>query len=239
MAVFESQYSLISPWAEMWQNPEADATVLNTMLLSKYGEQALDWDPLTIRLEIQEDFHVAPADEVMNKICAMQIVMASPDFFERIDTFINVCNTLSEGDPFFEVFSPLETEEIALALAVVGMNRDMLPFNPTIRSYVKKVLKADGFDDDNFPEIFSQVFDKHPSSKEIRHELSGIVLDPTAAESNEANIKSMLTENVGLMFSQFNKLPGLDKVDDFILEDGVLRALGEHVESQSLPTELQ
>ncbi len=230
MAIFNSQYSLTSPWAEMWQNPEADATVLNAMLISKYGEEALDWDPITIRLEIQDDFHVTPANEVMNKICAMQVVMSSSDFFERIDTFINVCNTLSEGDPFFEVFSPLETEEIAFALATVGMNRDLLPFNPTIRRYVKEVLKADGFDDDNFPEIFATVFDKQPSAKEVRHKLSGLIIDPTAADSNEANIRTMLAENVGLMFSQFNELPGLEKVDDFILEDGVLIALGDHKE---------
>ena len=49
----------------MWQNPEADATVLNAMLLTKYGEEALDWDPLTIQLEIQDDFGVTPASEAI------------------------------------------------------------------------------------------------------------------------------------------------------------------------------
>ena len=38
-------------WREMWENPEADATVLNAMVLSKYGEDALDWDPITIQME--------------------------------------------------------------------------------------------------------------------------------------------------------------------------------------------
>lgn len=226
MATFESQYSLVSPWASMWQNPEADATVVNAMLLSKYGEQALDWDPLTIRMEIQADFHVAPADEVMNKICAMQLVMSSPDFFERIDTFINVCNTLAEGDPFFEVFTPLESEEIAFALATVAMNRDMLPFNHTIRRYVKEVLKADGFSEEDFPEIFSVVFDTKPSSREIRKEVSAILLDKTAAESNRQNINRMLAKNISIMFAQFNELPGLTLVDDKILEQGMLLALG-------------
>lgn len=226
MAVFESQYSLVGPWAEMWQNPEASATVLNAMLISKYGEEALDWDPLTIRLEIQEDFKVSPADEVMNKICAMQIVMTSADFFERIDTFINVCNTLSEGDPFFEVFTPLESEEIAFALATVAMNRDMLPFNPTIRRYVKEVLKADGFSEDDFPEIFSAVFGKNPSAKEVRHTVAEIMLEPTAAELNKKNIADMLTSNVGVMIRQFNELPGLTEVDSYVLEQGLLTALG-------------
>lgn len=228
MATFESQYSLVSPWASMWQNTEADATVLNAMLISRYGEEALDWDPLTVRLEIQDDFRVSPSDEVMNKICAMQIVMSSSDFFERIDTFINVCNTLAEGDPFFEVFTPLESEEIAFALATVAMNRDMLPFNHTIRRYVKEVLKADGFVDGDFPDIFSVVFDKTPSSKEVRHQLSEVIIDPTAADSNRKNIAEMLRHNVGVMFSQFNQLPGLDKLDSYVLENGILASLGQN-----------
>lgn len=227
MAVFESQYSLSSPWAEMWQNPEADATVLNAMLLSKYGEEALDWDPMTIRLEIQDDFHVAPADEVMNKICAMQVVMSSSAFFERIDAFINVCNTLSEGDPFFEAFDPPATEEIAYAIATVAMNRDMLPFNPTIRRYVKETLKADGYSDDDFPEIFSFVFNRNPTAKDVRHAISGAILEPTAADVNGENIAKMLAENVGIVFGQFNSLPGLTHVDDKILEQGVLASLGQ------------
>lgn len=229
MAEHDTSVGLNSPWAGMWQNPDADATVLLSMLVGKYGEEALDWDPFTVFLEIRDDYHVSPADAVMNKICAMQIVMSSSDFFERIDTFTNVCNSLSEGDPFFKVFTPLGTEEIAFALATVAMNRDMLPFSNTIRRYVKKVLKADGFDSDEFPDVFSVVFDKAPSSKDVRHDVAMSILnkeDSTgAAGSNGRNIAKMLAENVGIMFRQFNSLPGLRHMDDHILENGVMLSL--------------
>lgn len=226
MASYEVQFTSTSPWAEMWQNPEADASVLTAMLLHKYGEQVLDWDPMTIRLEIQDDFHVSPVDEVMNKICAMQIVLSSDAFFTRVDSFINVCNTLSEGDPFFEVFTPLEAEEVALALSIVAMNRDMLPFNPTIKRLIKEILKEEGFTDDSFPEIFSVVFDKNPSAKETRHEVAETIIS-SAADSNEQNIKNMLTSHVGVMMSQLAKIPELKMSErNSILEDGVLLALG-------------
>lgn len=217
----------------MWQNPEANATVLLAMLISKYGEEALDWDPLTIRLEIQDDFRVEPASEVMNKLCAMQIVMSSADFFERIDAFINVCNTLSEGDPFFEVFTPLESEEIAYAIATVAMNRDMLPFNPTIKRYVKEMLKADGFTEDDYPEIFAPIFGDNISAKEVRHTVSEVMLEPTAADINRQNINDMLTKNVGVLLRQFNELPGLTKIDDTVLSQGLLAALGSADKGQN------
>ena len=222
-------------WREMWQNPEADATVLNAMVLSKYGEEALDWDPITIQMEVQDDFGVTPAAEAMDKICAMQIVMGSGDFFGRVDAFRNIVNTIANGQPFFQTFTPLQAEEIALALATVGMNRDMLPFAPAVQELVRLSLKGDGYSEDEFPPILSCVFDRKPSERKVREQLTDLIGRPeselpTAAENNIANIDSMLRRRVVVCLRQLDSLPGLAKIDDVILEKGVLRALNEDTE---------
>ena len=224
-------------WREMWQNPEADATVLNAMLLTKYGEEALDWDPITIQMEIQADFGVTPASEVMDKLCAMQIVMGTGDFFGRVDAFRNIVNTIANGQPFFQTFTPLQAEEIALALATVGMNRDMIPFAPAVKEYVRLSLKGDGYSEDDFPPIFSCVFDRDPDEKKVRQQLTDLIGRPeselpTAAENNIANIDSMLRRRVVICLKQLDSLPGLTSVDDVILEKGVLKALNEDVEDK-------
>lgn len=221
-----------SSWQEMWQNPEADATVLNAMVLTKYGEEALDWDPITIQMEIKEDFNVSPASEVMDKICAMQIVMGTGDFFNRVDAFRNVVNTIANGQPFFQTFTPLQAEEIALAIATVGMNRDMMPFSPSVKELVRLSLLGDGYDDDEFPPILTCVFDKKPSDKKIRGQLTDLIgrpesALPTAAKNNIANIDSMLRRRVVICLKQLDSLPGLNHVDDKILEKGILRALNK------------
>lgn len=226
-----------APWREMWENPEASATVLNAMILSKYGEEALDWDPITIQMEIQDDFGVTPADENMDKICAMQIVMATGDFFGRVDAFRNVVNTIANGQPFFQTFTPLQAEEIAIALAAVGMNRDLLPFAPAVRELVRLSLKGDGYSEEEFPPIFSCVFDRKPSEIQVRSHLSDLLGGtrselPTAAENNIANIESMLRRRVVICLKQLDSLPGLTRVDDTILKKGVLRALNEDTEDQ-------
>lgn len=224
-------------WREMWENPEADATVLNAMVLSKYGEEALDWDPLTIQMEIQDDFGVSPASEVMDKICAMQIVMGTGDFFGRVDAFRNVVNTIANGQPFFQTFTPLQAEEIAIAIATVGMNRDMIPFAPAVQELVRLSLKGDGYSEDQFPPILSCVFDRRPNEKEIREQLTDLVGRPeaelpTAAENNMANIDVMLRRRIVICLKQLDSLPGLTSVDDTILEKGVLRALNEDAEDR-------
>lgn len=219
-------------WREMWENPEADATVLNAMVLSKYGEEALDWDPLTIQMEVQDDFGVSPASECIDKICAMQIVMGSGQFFERVDAFRNVVNTIANGQPFFQIFTPLQAEEIALALATVGMNRDLIPFAPAVRELVRLSLKGDGYSEDQFPPIFSCVFDRNPSEKAVRRQLTDLLGRPeaelpTAAENNIANIDSLIRRRVMICLHQLDSLPGLSAIDDTILEKGMLRALNE------------
>lgn len=231
-----SQQSVDSAaWREMWENPEADATVLNAMILSQYGEEALDWDPLTIQMEIQDDFGVSPASEVMDKICAMQIVMATGDFFNRVDAFRNIVNTIANGQPFFQTFTPLQAEEIAIALATVGMNRDMLPFAPAVQELVRLSLKGDGYSEDAFPPIFSSVFDGKPSEKKVRSQVKDILGRPenelpTAGENNTANIDNMLRRKVVVCLKQLDSLPGLTRIDDTILEKGVLRAINEDTE---------
>lgn len=224
-------------WREMWENPEADATVLNAMVLSKYGEEALDWDPLTIQMEIQDDFGVSPAGEVMDKICAMQIVMGTGDFFGRVDAFRNVVNTIANGQPFFQTFTPLQAEEIALAIATVGMNRDMIPFAPAVQELVRLSLKGDGYSEDQFPPILSCVFDRKPDDKAIRAQISDLIGRPeselpTAAENNMANIDAMLRRRIVICLKQLDSLPGLTSVDDTILEKGILRALDEDTEGK-------
>lgn len=224
-------------WREMWENPEADATVLNAMVLSKYGDEALDWDPLTIQMEIQDDFGVTPASEAMDKICAMQIVMGTGDFFGRVDAFRNIVNTIANGQPFFQTFTPLQAEEIAIAIATVGMNRDLIPFAPSVQELVRLSLKGDGYSEEQFPGILSCVFDRKPSEVSVRNQLIDLVGRPeselpTAAENNIANIDSLLRRRIVICLKQLDSLPGLTSVDDTILEKGVLRAINEDSEGR-------
>lgn len=232
MPLSSSQTIDSAAWREMWENPEADATVLNAMVLSKYGEDALEWDPITIQMEIQDDFGVSPASECMDKICAMQIVMGTGDFFQRVDAFRNIVNTIANGQPFFQTFTPLQAEEIALAVATVGMNRDMIPFAPAVQELVRISLNGDGYSEEQFPPILSCVFDAKPDDDSVRKSLNDLVGRPeselpTAAENNMLNIDAMLKRRIVICLHQLDSLPGLNSVDDSILEKGILRALNE------------
>ena len=112
------------------------------------------------------------------------------------------------------------------------MNRDMIPFAPAVQEMVRISLKGDGYSEEEFPPIFSSVFDRNPSDKKVRRQITDLLGRPenelpTAGENNIANIDSMLKRRVVICLTQLNSLPGLTMVDDTVLEKGVLKALNE------------
>lgn len=201
------------------QSDETLATVIHAILRDKYGEEVYSWEPLTVALEVKDDFGVDMATGVMDKWCAMQVVMGSDAFFKRLDAFLAVCNSLAEGVPFFDEFNPVTVEEAAWAIAEVGMNRDMLPFSYPIRAYLKLMLKSEGFNDDTFPPIFKEVFEKEPSAADVR---AGV-----AALGNNNNIGAYIKDQIRDLAAQFNSIPDMSKVDDEILHTGLLKALNQ------------
>lgn len=199
------------------QSDETRATVIHAIVHSVYGDEAYDWDPLTIVLELKQDFNVDACAPVMDKWCAIQVLMGSDAFFQRIDAFTSICNSFADGDPMFDAFNPATVEEIALALSEVGMNRDMLPFSHTIKAYTGLLLEKAGYPYGKFPPVFSEMFDKNPTSEDVRDGISVL--------SHNKNIGYLISNCITDMAKQFATVPDLRGVDKSIIDNGIEAAL--------------
>lgn len=201
------------------QSPETMATVAHAILRSRWGDEWYWFDPLTISMDIRDDFKCEPAPEVMDRIAAIQTVMTGDAFFKRIDAFMAVCNAFSSGDPFFGAFDPVTAEEAAWGISEVGMNRDMLEFSPTIRQYCRTILRQNGYGDSDFPPVFDVVFqDGKPDLGDIGE---GLVSD-----ENGAALRKYIEEQASDLASQFDSIPGMENVDRDLLRKGLTKALG-------------
>lgn len=200
------------------QSPDTLATVLHAIMRDKYGDEWYNFDQLTIMMDLQADFNVDPCPAAMDRIGAIQTLMTGDSFFKRIDAFMGVCNAFSSGEPFFGAFDPVTVEEAAWGIAEAGMNRDMLPFSPTIQQYCRIVLRENGYGDDDYPPIFEAIFDDGKATLgEIKR---GLVCDENGAALNE-----FMQEQASDLAAQFDSLADLKNVDDAILRDGLVRAL--------------
>ena len=194
------------------QTSETLATVVHAIVRKQYGEEFYPWDPATLFLEIQSDFHIDMDTTAMDRLSAMQLVMVNDAFFKRLDAFMGVCNTLSSGEPFFQVFDPVTTEEAAWAVTEVSLNRELLPFSYPIRKYMRMILEQDGYDPMNYPEVFQEIMGKNPKAEDVRR-----IIGPSA-NANQDNIDAYIDEQLKDMTYQFNKLPDLKDLDDIILQ---------------------
>jgi len=206
------------------QTSETLATVVHAIVRKQYGEEFYTWDPATLFLEIQDDFHVDMETAAMDRLSAVQVVMLSNAFFKRLDAFMGICNTLSSGEPFFQVFDPVSTEAVAWTITEVSLNREILPFSYPIRKYMKLMLEQDGYDPMNYPEVFQEIMGKEPSAEKLR-KIIGPSLNP-----NQDNVSNYIDEQLRDMTYQFNKIPDLKDLDDIILQRSMDEFIGTVVQ---------
>ena len=189
------------------------AVVLNSIMLKQYGPEWIDWDPTTIYMELKEDFRVDPSSEVMDRLSAVQVTLGTGAFFDRLDAFLNVSNTLNSGEPSFAMFDPVTTEEIAWALTEVSLMRDLLKFDYGIRQYIKMALASDGFGEGDHPDVIKHVFEtKDPSSNSIKD-----ITQETLHDKQRDAIEVYINEQLKDIVYQFDRIPGLDGELDKLL----------------------
>lgn len=203
------------------ESPETLATVIHAIIKDKYGEEAYDWDPVTMYLELKDDFKADVNPEALDRWNAMQIVMSTGAFFERLDAFLSICNTLSSGVPFFQVFDPVTVEEAAWAITEVSLNRELKPFSYPIRQFLKMILKRDGYTPSTWPSVFSEVFQDKPSAEDIREELGAL--------ENRDKVEGYVDEQLKDLVYQFNQIPSLKELDDILLRKSMDEFVGDVV----------
>lgn len=196
------------------ESPETTATVINAIILSKYGEEAYEWDPLTVYLEVKDDFKAEMHPAVLDRWSAMQVIMTTGSFFNRLDAFLTICNTLSDGVPFFQIFDPVTVEEAAWGIVEVALNRELLPLSYSIKNYINIILNNDGYTPDVYPEIFKIILKPEINTKQILEESFEIYRD----FNNLDNVEAFIDEQLKKVVSQFYKIPDLKSINPVILQ---------------------
>lgn len=190
---------------------ETSATFLNAIIRKQYGDDAYDWDPLTVYLELQADYNTDMTVTNMERWSALQTAMTTGAFYTRLDAFLAICNTLSEGSPYFMAFDPVTVEEAAWGITEVALNRDVLPFSYPIKQYLYVILGQDGYDEANYPEPIKMALEVAPNRKDI--------ISSTAGIENKDVVELYVDEKLKDIIKEFDKVPGLGDIQDFIFKD--------------------
>lgn len=131
-------------------DPNSFATTMVVAYLDRFGMEALEWHPWTVRVEVDSEFHATIPDANFDRLMAGILLVSTDRFYKDLDAFLRVAEILSGGamDPS-TVAAPgcLEcawaiTEALLLGPPEPG---DDDPFVEDVRHYVGHALDREGF----------------------------------------------------------------------------------------------
>lgn len=170
----------------------AYGTVLLAICYVAYPDDLFDVDSLELYLRLEEDFGAAPTDDNKNKLQALMTAVSTNFFYENLDAFKSICNSLIEGDPGIGELGMEDPTvlEILWAVYEVGLVMDDDEddaFSPSIERYIERAIYSEAEDNDDL-------------------EVDEVV------PAHEAAIVHMVTELQGQLRSIFEYVPDFPRV---------------------------
>lgn len=128
---------------------ETFASVLLTLFLDRFGMEALEWDPATITLELEEEFDIKLPQLTLDKLQVAIQILTTDRFFKSAPDFIDFCNVLSGATYRPDMWDPADAEEVAWGITEALLisppdESDPEPFVDEIRAYIGSVLDSEG-----------------------------------------------------------------------------------------------
>lgn len=127
----------------IWRHPNAHPLTVLLLLINRYGQDCLEWEPETLRTTLRKD-DITLSESVWTKIMAVRVVVTSPSPWRRWEQFHWVSYGLAGRAPNFVY---LERPEIGFLMSAVDMMRIVdreRPFAEEIDKFTAVVLRDRG-----------------------------------------------------------------------------------------------
>ena len=139
---------------DILHNPTTIGSTLLTVCVDAFGTEFLDWEPETVKPDVERLAGGPIPSTNLDKLMALSIILTSEDFFTRPKAFLAACNALGgEDEPVaFTTFDPPTPEECAWgvfeSLLHRPLGREETPdqrFGPKVQQLIAMILEDNGF----------------------------------------------------------------------------------------------
>lgn len=119
------------------------------ILVDTFGYESLEWDPETIRLELQREFYAIIPSSAINKLMAAITIVTTNYFQKSLFKFNEICNVLSGDEISGGEFEPADPVEILIALTEATIlwpagQEEEEQFSDEIKAFIAEVLNDSG-----------------------------------------------------------------------------------------------
>jgi hypothetical protein len=131
------------------KDEKAPAIGLLAIVIAKYGTDCFDWEPESLKTQLEEDYDIEITDLQSDKIQAAITVLTSGAYEDQYEVFETCSHLLNNQPDTFEDVNPLEAEELITALAhaklIVEGLEDRLRFSDEVNAYAGLIFYDYGF----------------------------------------------------------------------------------------------
>lgn len=127
----------------IWRHPNAHPLVLMMLLLDRFGQDSLDWEPEALRLTLRKN-DIQLSESVWQKILAARVILESPVPWRQWEQFHWVSMGLGGKTPSFVYLERPELGFIMSAVDQMKMIDKARPFAEDIDKFTAAVLRDMG-----------------------------------------------------------------------------------------------
>lgn len=124
-------------------------TTMLVALIDAYGTECIQWDPETVRAQLESDYQIELKASSMDRIMASMGVLASDMFHVSLEAFNNTCEAFNFGPVDGDRFIPCELDDIMWGctearLLLGSKEYDEADWSHDVRRYVAAQLSTEG-----------------------------------------------------------------------------------------------
>lgn len=199
--------------AEILSDPGTFATSSIILLTDEFGTEFVEWDPVTLNMEIVNAFGIEPSGELLDRINAGTSLFTSNLFQLSLEAFSAICNSLNFGSVTSELFLPADLDDVLWgvteAYILGGDMIDKEGFSHNIARYVGYLLSQEGLQE--APSVVSWAeFDEHESNRAYDETTTDPAMYKAYWERQEierTSLEKWNNEKIVALFKQIEALP--------------------------------
>jgi hypothetical protein len=132
---------------ELWESEDTPATVLFSLVLDEWGNEALEWEPKALQDEIKITFNIKDIPQVnFDKVHTLHLALTTDLVHTDAATFIQSANALNNTAIDFDIFDPADVYECAWTIAELGLvdpeTKERL--SSDVRRYIGEICAEQG-----------------------------------------------------------------------------------------------
>lgn len=144
---------------QILEDEKAPVLALLRLVIKEYGNECFEWEPMVLKMQLQEDFDCEITDLQSDKIQAGIVILTTDQYETYVTVFETINYLINHQHDNLDELNPLEPEELISGLTEAYLIRgEQLDFSPEVRVYAGQIFYEYGMHQP--PTLFPQAIMK-------------------------------------------------------------------------------